>query len=61
LVEAVRDAFREARELFAESASGEVFNRSVREAVGPMVLRADGRVVQKQVTRPEGRVTASVV
>ena len=61
LDEACREAFREARQSFAEAATDSDFNRLVEAAVGPMVLLADGTIAQKQTTAlSDGRLAGSV-
>ncbi len=61
LANACREAFREARQAFAEAATDSDFNRLVEAAVGPMVLLADGTLAQKQTTAlSDGRLVGSV-
>jgi hypothetical protein len=47
LAEAIRDAFREAKDMFGQAATPSEFNRLVDEAFGPLLITAEGKVVQK--------------
>ncbi len=61
LADACREAFREARQAFADVATDSDFNRLVEAAVGPMVLLADGTIAQKEATaHSDGRLARSV-
>ncbi len=56
MASACRAAFSEAREAFSEAATDSEFNRLVEVAVGPMLLLADGQIVQpdKETTTVSG-------
>ncbi len=61
LVDSIREAFSEAKELYLERASHTQQNRLVAAVIGPMCLLPDGNVVQKSTTAQEdGRVTDNI-
>ena len=53
LMQAVRDAFDQARESLASAATPEQFNRLVDEFVGPMVIQPDGSIAPKEIALVE--------